>query len=622
MKPTIDVYLGGPIQEQSEIHFLNRIKSRFRVEERNAIILGNFYVQSRQIDFFLITEHCACYVELKTFKDRISGGTNGFWCKHLPDGSSKEISNPYWQAMQCRIALSDEVRIFLQKNSHIPKLPGNREFYRYIESVVCVYPKLPAGSDVPSDYKVNICGYEAFWDLLCHSAQSPKWNWKDWESLANFLDLKNEEKFSTFRDFSIDEAHASIQEFNEHFLDSCERDLKPFVSTSLKSDDEAIHSVGLQNFLIKGKHGQLVGPSGCGKSHLAYHIAMYSIKNGQIVIFAKAKNYDGILSSLLDYNISHLHPGTAKSFLDLCSKTNTPTALIIDGFNECHLKLQKDLLRDLQAYYLQNPMPILITSQDVLELPSPLSGEKYYFNELSQAEKKNVFESYSSNLSYDDQKSILEPFTTAFEISLAAECAGEIKGEFLTRAELYEKYSRHCLRNAKDSVAARQMLLRLANIMAKRLVKSLPLSEVERIGLPFSDFSPDQVSIFNDALDSALLETRKGRCSFRHELFQHFFEALAFLRNFREPTILAANLKLPRYSHIQELVIGLLEDEESVQECLRAVSDVRLLRNSLLGYFGDSAKIIAIRDARGLIKRAIQDLEKIDFQLDPPPTGR
>jgi len=220
-------------------------------------------------------------------------------------------------------------------------------------------------------------------------------------------------------------------------------------------------------------------------------------------------------------------------------------------------------------------------------------------------------------MSPDDKKGILEAFTTAFEISLAAESAEEIKGEFLTQTELFERYTRRCLSYFKDSVAVRQLLIALANKMANRMVKSLPLSEVERIGLPFSEINPNQVSIFNDALDSALLETREGRCNFRHELFQQFFEALAFLRAFSKPNTLAANLKLARYAHIQEFVIGLLEDEESLKECLLSISDEGLLRNSLLGYLGESAKNIVIRDAHGLIKKAIQDLENIGFQLVP-----
>ena len=109
MEPTIDVYLSEPIQEQSENDFLNRIKSAFREEGRNAIILGNFSVLSRQVDFFLITENCACHVELKTSRYPISWGENGSWSQHLPDGSLKDMGspNPYRQALTCKYTLSN-----------------------------------------------------------------------------------------------------------------------------------------------------------------------------------------------------------------------------------------------------------------------------------------------------------------------------------------------------------------------------------------------------------------------------------------------------------------------------------------------------------------------------------
>jgi DNA replication protein DnaC len=621
MKPTIEVYLGGPIQEQSEKDFLLRIKNAFRQENRNAIIFASFFARTRQIDFFLITDNCACLVELKAFIHRISGNTNGYWLQHLPDGTSKEIGNPYLQALQCKFALSDEVKKLLVKDSSIPKLPGNREFFREIESVVCIYPRVPEGSEVPGDFKVTICGFEDLWNLVSTTNRCPKWDRKHWETLAMSLGLIKEDNLSTLRDFSQEEAHKAIKEFKERFIEHFEADLTPLIPTSLKSGKKKGDVEELRSFLLKRKHGRLLGQAGCGKTHLALHMALYSIKNGQIVIFSSAKNYEGSLNSLLNKSISYLHSGNLENFLNLCSKTSTSTALIIDGFNDCPFKFQKDLLKDIQGFYLRNPMPVLITSQVELALPADLSGETYYFNDLTQEEKRKIFESYSSTYSYDVLKNILDPFNTALEISLAAVCAAEIQGEFLSRAELYEKYSRRCLRNATNSIAVRQLLITLADTMAKRLVKSLALSEVERIGLPSSDLSLEHLTVFNEALDSALLKTKEDRCYFRHELFQHFFEALAFLRDFRKPTTLAATLKLPRYSHIQELIIGLLEDEESVKECLLAISDVRIMRNALLGHLGNLARNIIIRDASALIRRAFQDLENINFQQTPSEDG-
>ena len=161
MKPTIDVYLGAPIEEQSEKDFLNRIKSAFREDGRNAIIFGNFFVSSRQIDFFIITDNCACHVELKVFNHPISGETNGSWLQHLPDGTTKNIGppNPYRQALDCKYALSDEVRRLLEKDASIPKLSKNQAFYREIESVACIYSKEPEGSDVRVDFKKQYQGH-------------------------------------------------------------------------------------------------------------------------------------------------------------------------------------------------------------------------------------------------------------------------------------------------------------------------------------------------------------------------------------------------------------------------------------------------------------------------------
>ena len=149
---SINVYIGAPLEHDSERSFLNRICDDLHQANCTAIILANFTppTRPRQIDFFVVTERCAALIELKAFNQPVEGGINGEWRLVLPDGSRKKLPlpNPHEQAVQCKYALSDEVRKLSAKDPDQWLIPGDDPFYKAVEGMVCIYPEIPMGSAV------------------------------------------------------------------------------------------------------------------------------------------------------------------------------------------------------------------------------------------------------------------------------------------------------------------------------------------------------------------------------------------------------------------------------------------------------------------------------------------
>src|ERR1051325_2605370 len=100
MKPTIDIYLGSPIEQPSEQQFLLRLASDLRTRGESAIIFANFFAgpTHRQIDFFVVTSKCACHIELKSYTWPVFGRINGTWKLKSPAGELVSLEghqNPY-----------------------------------------------------------------------------------------------------------------------------------------------------------------------------------------------------------------------------------------------------------------------------------------------------------------------------------------------------------------------------------------------------------------------------------------------------------------------------------------------------------------------------------------------
>src|SRR5262249_49767880 len=143
-------------------------------------------------------------------------------------------------------------------------------------------------------------------------------------------------------------------------------------------------------------------------------------------IFVPARDFDDRLSSLLDRSVAHLHPGTASNLLEAAKSTGVRTSLVLDGVNECPRRLLAKLIKDLHAFILRWPMPVVLTGWEITKLQKDMTGQAYHFAPLNQEERAAVIGAYGPGGTIEDALRLCEGFRTPYELSLAARLLNEI----------------------------------------------------------------------------------------------------------------------------------------------------------------------------------------------------
>jgi hypothetical protein len=107
MSAKIEVFLGAPIEVESERRCLRTLIEDLKERGDDALILANFLLPPQnplhQIDYLIVLRRLVCHVELKNLTAPVIGKVNGPWDLLLPDGTKKPLhQNPYRQALDCK----------------------------------------------------------------------------------------------------------------------------------------------------------------------------------------------------------------------------------------------------------------------------------------------------------------------------------------------------------------------------------------------------------------------------------------------------------------------------------------------------------------------------------------
>src|SRR5687767_8428449 len=99
MNSSVEIYLGAPIEVASERAFLAQFCADLKALGHRGLVLANLLIAGRQIDFLTVLDEVVCHIELKNLTAPVSGGVNGGWQLHLPDGTCQRLDreNPYRQ---------------------------------------------------------------------------------------------------------------------------------------------------------------------------------------------------------------------------------------------------------------------------------------------------------------------------------------------------------------------------------------------------------------------------------------------------------------------------------------------------------------------------------------------
>jgi len=623
MNTTIDLFLGDAISVTSEQAFLARLVEDLTARGEPALILANFFPQRNplQVDFLIATAQRAIHVELKNYGAPLFGERNGPWHLQLPDGSTKLLDNrnPYRQALEQKYAISDDMALAASGISALPKAPPGGKYYSIFESVVCVYPQLSPGSRCASDFRVRVIGYADLLKRLHEKTSNPcPWNLDHWLEYALYLGLRRDDSPVTRGEISPgSNAARQLDAYRARFAAFYANSLPTLVPTRTLSEGREGTSANLLDFLSLRKHGTLLGVSGSGKTHLSKHIALTANRAGTNVLFVSAREYGGKLSSLLDRNVAHLHPGTAIELLNSSVTAGQPVALVVDEVDKCPVEHKEHFFRDLQAVFLRYQTPVIFTCQKNIELPQAFRGDIYELVPLSGDEKPVVLSAHTKSPCTPVQLGLLEPFSTPYELSIAAQCIEELP-EITTRADLLDSFIRKRCETSKQPAAVRQLACGLAAKMTEAFSAELVVGDLWHLAEPILESEEVPHSTVYDLLGSGLVDVRQGRCRFRHEQLQCFLAAENLVHTARQQ--LPDALAKPIYADTSAFALASLRDPHLVLACLKAAGKPSLLVECLRGALGPMAQGIALKECHQALAAATEMLAHIDVDLHPEDT--
>lgn len=577
----------------------------------DALLLVNFEVNHRQIDFMVVTENYAAILELKCFRGPIFGDINGDWL--LEDFAQQKKpypgGNPWQQALAQKFALSDKMVEFQAKSINLPK-PLATHFYSEFDAFVCIYPQIDPQSQVTKgDFKVKVQSYSDVVRAVKSETKSRSWNQKDWQSFAgNYLHLKSV-TLEEATDSQVARGESLLSDYRGRLRDFLGHNLPPLLSGTT----DAHHGTALINRLRKLQNQLLVGASGSAKSfHLRHLIVELSQDSVEVPILVYPKSYrGGPVWPLLQQCAAPFLKGKLSQLLGAIPLVGHQPVLIIDALNECPAQHLAEFLRGIQAFVLQHQARILSASQFEVGLPAELRSESVKIPLPEGTDKCEIFAYYAGVSPTEKIGHLCEAFSNAYDLEIAGRCHS--RGENpRSRWELYGRYVRDSLKS--HVVITSEFLRRTAGTMGDLLTMTVGRDEFERQAVLFFTAQQVPLALIDELLSCRLLQTGDDYVSFEHELLLDYFRADRLVHLSSPISDLVRELQRPRNGSLLELVLPQRADPMETGQLLHCAENATTLNAAFRGQCGLTAQRVVRSDCYTLLDSAAKTERQIAFE--------
>lgn len=577
-QPSVQIFIGAPIEHQSEFDCLTQVYRALSKRHEWAIIFANFQVGKRQIDFAIFTGSSTIVIEAKHYSTSVTGGENGLWEQAGAHGGRK-VGNAYEQALGAKNALRDA-------------LPG--DVNGYPNALVLVTPKIPQGSRLPSDFKVSVSGLDQA--AICLAKGSGALLTRlQCEAFAQQLRMEQVTNIEAALDERVLRAERECRAYSDAF-----RALHQPASNELIGDDYFV-SEGLlcrseveELMLSQERSTLVVGPSGCGKSLLLASCAVESLKKKYTPLFVEAKNFEGNFQRFLDKEVSLLGTLSVRELVHVSKLINFPLVLFLDGYNECPQSSKLSLTRSLRAFALRHDARIVVSTQYELVRSDLLTMQTVNVSRPSDELKAKLSHSDALPDGFENLHQLLGVASSGLEASLVGKVRN-LLSPGSSKFQVFDTFARFKLGvTANEGV---RVLSALADTLVTRVCFSLSTREFDRI----CDATSLTPTGRQQLLESKLLAIRGDRVSFIHELFFAVYSAEAALRSVSGELVqVCALLTSPRLESSRTLIVGAIEDENLLNLVLKNTGDKAILAACVRGECGATAL--------GITRRRISEL--------------
>ena len=390
--------------------------------------------------------------------------------------------------------------------------------------------------------------------------------------------------------------------------------LHPYVPLTMSLGGESFVPASLHELLRYRRHLNLVAPSGAGKTHALLHCVADCGDREWVPVFVRGGLYTGDLPRLLDGAVA---PHSTFAPIDLIRSVhaNGLQALLvvdgIDGYDGCDEQLRAQLIEDVAALTLRTDITVILSSQTELRVPQTLKIRTVRIEAPDDDEREALRTSYGG----PENPSLYTPFTTAYEISLAAMLAARLP-QPATSAHLFDAFIRDCTRRHRHPAATRAILRRLALSMDEELAGSLLLTDVDRCGEAALSELQAPLTVLDEVLGSSVVRVEDGRLMFVHEQLARFLAAEEIVRTHWRVAELARELARPRHDDLAPLAIPLESSPERLRTLLQAL-DEQTFADCLHGRLGPDAERESMREARRVLANETEALSGVRVDVGP-----
>lgn len=592
----IDLFIGAPLTHMSDLEALRTAYEAVQHIAGWAYICANFHAKGRQIDVAIFTETTSLVIEAKSYRQPITGGTNGQWEQQ---GSYKvrKVRNAYEQTLEAKNAVRDEMQ-------------GIGLTHGYPNALVAVIPSIPNGSAIiPGDAKVKI-GAQADILPMLKTSSSAVLTESQCKALVRKLALERVPNLDALADPAVLEAARLCDEYTRSF-----QDFYGPLCSNLIEDQYHLQGVRLSraeiiaSLLECSEPISIIGPSGCGKSLLSTKLAMCCISYECVPIFVAAKDFEGKFSALLGREVALLCRGSLSDILRASHMLERQIILFIDGLNEAPVDSRTLLLRSMAAFASRTNAKIVTSAREDLCGKEPDADKKLFVSVPSIELKSAIAGAEDKGVRSRNCEDLLQAVNSGLEARLVGQI-GALMAKDANRFALFYTYSR--FRLGSNAVQGVELLVLLSRTLAERACLSLAIWEFERL---LSTSNMNNVA-WQDLVDSRLLNVRSGRVSFAHELFYTAFLAEAVVRESRgDAEKIRAAIRSPRFHTCASLIIGAIGDHNLLKAVIEEIDDQKLLAACYAGECGVIPRSIVESRISVILEALVEASSAVTFKV-------
>lgn len=594
----VEVYVGAPIQHESERLALEESLRLLVSTKRSAVLVANADFGGRQVDLVLATENRLVVIEVKSFARAVSGRENGHWKMATASGGWKDIRNPYLQALHAKFAVRDAM----------PK-PGLSPS-QYPAGAVVFVPRKPRDSETcPGNFKVSIIDLGDVNEITLAGRQ----NWRDareqLRQVAVELCCTRVSSMTEACDPVLAKYTLLIAQYGQEFekVYGPGEKLVPFDCQD--RNERAVQSQAVYRRLAGGEQDALIlGGSGRGKTMLAWASAVEYVHRGGIALIVAVKDYEGNLRKVLNEEAALLGMPSASSLLEARRRLCRPVLIVVDGYNECAKAHRAGLTRRVSALARRCDARVLVTSQIPLSRADLLPLETIRVPPTSLKTKREIVREV---LGVADIPEHMERLLGSVSSGLEAKVVAEI-GQYVRtdagRFRLFDAFARRRLRGLAN--AAIRAAAMVAGWLADHVAFSLSVRDLDRILASDGIESDAVVGLEN----GGFLSRRGDRVGFTHESFLDVFAAEAVIRTCGGSVdALLEAIRSPGNADRVDLIIGAIDDQSILDKFLVRLDDPEAIRACLSGDCGAQALEWAEARCVDILCRVNDEAKRVRF---------